>query len=287
MELVRNTNAYESARVDEVPNPVAGGLALVEPISEDLQPDMAINYRDQTWEEALEARRLQDDTEKPPGRINRIRVGAAAIAIVGLAKLSKHKHNAVAQAEQLRQRAEDIWYRGNARLENLKFYMTDPEKGRRRQATTVGAIIGFSALVLANRYGAFDFGDDSVIHEIGSASDPSDPSIVGFETPAIETPAPIVADTIPADTTPNIISSSSGGGQVREQVQTLTTARLDRANSTIWDQVQSVLTRESGRQPSHEDVLQATRKVLTLNNLSWEDARHLPVGYKFKIPVDL
>ena len=62
---------------------------------------------------------------------------------------------------------------------------------------------------------------------------------------------------------------------------------LNDYGDTIWDHVEKNLREQLGYQPSEEQVRQATQRVLELNGLSWHDARHLPVGYDFKLPPKL
>jgi hypothetical protein len=62
---------------------------------------------------------------------------------------------------------------------------------------------------------------------------------------------------------------------------------LNYYGDTIWYHVEDSLRAELGYQPSVSQIHQATQRVLEINGLSWTDARHLPLGYDFKIPANL
>lgn len=58
---------------------------------------------------------------------------------------------------------------------------------------------------------------------------------------------------------------------------------LSGTGDTIWAHVAA----ELGSDATDAEILKATKEVLDLNGLSWQEARSLPGGYEFKIPENL
>lgn len=65
------------------------------------------------------------------------------------------------------------------------------------------------------------------------------------------------------------------------------TASLEYYGDTIWYDVERQLQNELGYQPNDSQIAAATQHVLNINGLSWEGARHLPVGFDYRIPNNL
>src|SRR3989344_1712406 len=53
---------------------------------------------------------------------------------------------------------------------------------------------------------------------------------------------------------------------------------------TLWDHTIDDLQEQIGQRPTDVQIQRATQMVLDHNNVSWEEARHLPVGFKFEVP---
>jgi hypothetical protein len=74
------------------------------------------------------------------------------------------------------------------------------------------------------------------------------------------------------------------GGELRGGFESQS---LNFYGDTIWYHVEDSLRAELGYQPSVSQIHHATQRILEINGLSWADARHLPLGYDFKIPANL
>lgn len=58
---------------------------------------------------------------------------------------------------------------------------------------------------------------------------------------------------------------------------------LEKNGGTIWGDAKSHLMNTGIFEPSNEQIQAEAQRILDLNNLTWDDATKLPVGYKFQI----
>jgi hypothetical protein len=58
---------------------------------------------------------------------------------------------------------------------------------------------------------------------------------------------------------------------------------LEANGSTIWEDAKANLIKHGTASPTDAQVMAETQRILDLNDLTWEDAKKLPVGYEFRV----
>ncbi|GEM_PF-5916375 len=147
---------------------------------------------------------------------------------------------------------------------SAKEYFNDEERGsaRRRTAKAAGVVALFGTMYSAYKLGTADFFEGSSSAEaIGGPS----------QTPGVE----VAEDVVKTD----VKSASAPEASV-------VTMRLDRQNETISHVAQAFL-QDHGYEVTNDNIYKLTNAILEKQGLTYEDARHLPVGYKVTIPQDI
>ncbi|HLG90944.1 MAG TPA: hypothetical protein VI336_02170, partial [Candidatus Saccharimonadales bacterium] len=158
-------------------------------------------------------------------------------------------------------------------------FMRPENRGKRR---AIGAVIGALAVV-GGSYMMYKLGQNSV------------PDIDHDALKDLQTDVNDIQDQI-ADPNHGLGALADQHSSIQQQIESISapeilggydTQSLNSYGDTIWDHVDKTLRSELGYQPTNSQIRETTQKVLDLNGLSWADARHLRVGYDFKIPKNL
>jgi hypothetical protein len=83
------------------------------------------------------------------------------------------------------------------------------------------------------------------------------------------------------DVSTNGLTEQFGAGDLPE-VNGNKIGALESKGGNIWTDVKDMLS-ENGNTPTDAQIHEETERILQLNDLSWEDAENLPVGFEFKI----
>ncbi len=143
-----------------------------------------------------------------------------------------------------------------AGIGKAKEYLSDEEKGKSRKLIA-GAVVGATAVAaVAAVYFKMHHGMESGPVQKGSGSN---------------------------DTLKHLLDgrgdNPAGAGDTVKHV----TETLNHKGDTVWSHAQHELTSHGNLHPSELQIHAETQRILDLNNMSWDDARHLSVGTKLKV----
>lgn len=151
-------------------------------------------------------------------------------------------------------------------------YLSDEEKGRRRGI--VAGVVGVAAV--GGAYLGLKYGGDLLSHTPdthttahGGGSDGLAELLTGRGGKHQGTGQEVV----------DALSGNGGGESIRAHM-TL------HQGDTIWGDL-SRIAAQHGQQLNDEQVHDLVGRTLHANGISWEDARHLPVGYHYDIPPEV
>jgi hypothetical protein len=159
----------------------------------------------------------------------------------------------------------------NEKLTELRERNIGREKKRRNRTIAVigGLAVAAAAGILIAKYG-FGGGSSSRVHE--ATHHIANKNHRGGHGAGTSTQH-LGSKPNNSGTTPNI--GSNEGALGAEQ-------HLSTSGDTIWYHAKDELIKSGNLHPSNYQVLENTQRILNINHITWEEARHLPVGYAFK-----
>lgn len=164
--------------------------------------------------------------------------------------------------ERIRDRLQSVWYGAAARFTGEANRDNGENNSKKRKALLIGAVA--VAGIVGWKTGVIGDAVDSV-KDLFDGSDNTDKgNSSGADKPENNNTA---SDKPNRDKAPTV-------GDI---------GILEEKGSNIWEDAEQNLISKGINGPSEAQIQAETQRILDLNNLSWEEARDLPVGYKFQV----
>lgn len=228
----------------------------------------------------------RDDEPEVIERDNRVAVAALAVGGILVAWWLYNKYGVNNGHDQINQDINDL----NLDIDGLRNQVKELDVDVDSQSTHINDRINELQEHIDDRIDAFQEDNTEQHQEFSTEHNDLEKNIEQHSDKSTQDHKELHGDIHPdanIDTT-QAGANDNGGTEANTQGNTSNHLEsLEFKGNNIWSDVEKNLKVKLGYQPSDSQIAKATNHVLQINGLSGHDARHLPVGFSYKIPNNL